>query len=77
VQLGGKLDAAYQLDAPGTGLGQRLVVTGEGIVIGNAEDVNARPGRLLDQARGRAGAVGFVGVRVQIDQSKPNPNVPV
>jgi hypothetical protein len=31
----------------------------------------------LDQARGGAGAIGFVGVRVQIDQSKPNPNVPV
>jgi hypothetical protein len=31
----------------------------------------------LYQARGRTGAVGFVGVRVQIDQRKPNPNVPV
>ena len=48
VQLGGKLDAAYQLDALGTGLRQRLVVTGEGIVIGNAEDVNPCPNRLLD-----------------------------
>ena len=48
VQLGGKLDTAHQLHAPGTGLGQCLVVTGEGVVIGNTEDINPRPDRFFD-----------------------------
>ena len=64
MQLGGKLDAA---DQPDTGLGgvrHGLIVTLEGIVIGNAEHVNTAARRFRDQLCGRTSAVGFVSVRM-------------
>jgi hypothetical protein len=69
VQFGGKLDAADQFQAGFGGRRQRLVVSLEGVVIRDAEDGHPGAMRFRHQLRGRAGAVGFVSVRVEIDQS--------
>ena len=69
MQLGGKFDAADQFEARLGGRRQRLVVSLEGIVVRDAERGYAGANRLRDQLRGRTGAVGFVSVRVEIDQS--------
>ncbi len=41
-----------------------LIEAGEGVVIGDPQNAHSRLDRFLDQLRGRAGAVRFVGVRV-------------
>ena len=69
VQLGGKFDAADQFEARLGGHRQRLVVSLEGIVVRDAERGYAGANRLRHQLRGRTSAVGFVSVRVEIDQS--------
>ncbi len=69
VQLGGKFDAADQFDTRLGGRRQRLVVPLERIVIGDAERGYPGANCLRHQLRGRTSAVGFVSVRVEIDQS--------
>ena len=77
VQFGGKLDAAHQFDSGLARQRQRAVVTGEGVVVRNSEHLDAGLPRLFHQLGGREGPVGFVGVRVQIDQRSWLPDVPV
>ena len=69
VQLGGKFDAADQFEARLGGHRQRLIVALERIVIRDAERGHPGANRFRHQLRGRTGAVGFVSVRVEIDQS--------
>ena len=68
VQLGGKLDAANQFEA---GFGRhrnRLIVSFEGVVVGDAEDRYPGAKGFRHKLRGRTAAVRFVSVRVEIDQ---------
>ena len=64
----GKLDTADQFQARFGGRRQRLVVSLESIVIRYAEDGHPGAMGFRHQLRGRASAVGFVSVRVEIDQ---------
>ena len=73
VQLGGKLDAADQLEAGFGGQRHRLIVAFEGVVVGDAEDGDPGAKGFCYQLRGRTSAVGFVSVRVEIDQSVTRP----
>ncbi len=77
VQFGGEFDSANQFHSGLRGGSARLIVAFESIVVRDAERSHAGANRLLNQLTGRTGAVGFVSVRVQIDQRKPDPNVPV
>ena len=70
VQLGGQLDTAHQLDTRLSRPWDRLVVARKGVVVGDAEQANAYAYSLFDQLRGRAGAIGFIRMRVQIDHRK-------
>ena len=78
VQLGGKFDAADQLHARAARRRAGLVVPRKGVVVGDAQRVYAGANRLfVISCSGETGAVGFVSVRVQIDQDKTHPSVPV
>jgi hypothetical protein len=62
VQLGGKLNAANQLDPglPGRVAGQ--IDAGKRVVIGNAQNLHASAKSFVYELLGRRGAVGFIGV---------------
>jgi len=77
AQLGGKFDAAHQLEARRLRRVERQVVARQRIVVGNRQYGHAAADRIFDQCRRRQTAVGFIRVRVQIDQNRLDPDVPV
>ena len=67
VKLGGKLDATDQFDPGLACQGYRPVVTGERVVVGDAEHVDSGAHRLVDQVGGRIRTVRLVRVGMKID----------
>src|SRR5271163_3819981 len=64
-----QFDAANQIQAARASLGQRLVVAGEGVVIGNGERFHPALDSQFHQFQRSECSVGFVGVTMQIDHS--------
>src|SRR5262249_51891360 len=77
VELGGQLDSTNQVEARRLRGAGRLVVAPKRVMVGDSEDPHAAAHRLLNQLGGRTGAVRFIRMRVQIDQSESDPSFPV
>src|SRR5579871_6158477 len=62
-----QFDGAYQIQAVGSRRCHGLIVAREGIMIGDSERLQTNRQRAIDQFQRSARAIGFVGVRVQVD----------
>src|SRR5579871_3501875 len=64
-----QFNAAHQVEPRGARGLHRLIVAGEGVVIGDSQGFQTDCTRTIHQFQWRAGSIGFVGVGVQVDHS--------